>query len=75
MFRVLERRNRLRLALESRPPIRTSRRQHFDGDGAIESGVTRLVDLAHPSGPKSGDNLIRTEAGSRSQGHRRSGGL
>jgi hypothetical protein len=41
------------LVREARPATRIAcgvTRQHLDGDVAIESGITGLVDFAHPAG-------------------------
>ena len=50
--RVTERSERLRLALEPLFQIEVSRdvlRKDFDGDRAIQAGIRRFVDLAHPA--------------------------
>ncbi len=45
--------------------------QHLDGDGALQPGVGRFVDLPHAPGPDGGLDLIRAEAGAALEGHMR----
>src|SRR5207344_2330854 len=55
----------LGFALETREPIRVARharRQHLQGDEAVQAGVARLVDLAHAAGAQRRDDFIRTES-------------
>ncbi len=62
--RVIERGNRLGLAIESGAALRISGdvgRQHLDGDRAIEAGVACLVHLAHPAFAELLNYLIRAE--------------
>ena len=40
-----------------------------DGDGAIEAGVPRLVDLTHPASPEGGLDLVGAECGAGIKGH------
>ena len=50
---MVQRRQRLRFARESRQAIRIAReeiRQDLDRDVAIELRIARAVDLAHPAG-------------------------
>jgi hypothetical protein len=71
---VIERREHLRLALESREPIAIGRhhcRQNFQGDVAAELGVARAVDFAHPAGADWRDDFVRTDPRSGLEGHRR----
>src|SRR5688572_28294617 len=52
--RVVEGRNRLRLPLETLPTTRMIGqfwRQDLEGDESIETGVPRVIHLAHASGP------------------------
>ena len=68
-----ERGHRLRFALESRPPIGVTgygRRQHLDGDVAVEPGVPGSIDLAHAAGAKRGGDLVGTEARANRERHR-----
>ena len=74
--RVIERRHRLRLALEPSERVGLGRqplRQDLDGNVAIEAQVMGLVDDAHAALTELRDDHIRTEGGTWSQGHRRSG--
>ena len=51
--RMVERRERLRFALEAREPLRIGGergRQDLDRDVAIELGIARAIDLAHAAG-------------------------
>jgi hypothetical protein len=41
----------------------------FDGDGALQPRVARLVDLAHAARAQCADDLIRPELGAGGQGH------
>ena len=43
--------------------------QHLDSDRTLQVGVGGLVDLAHAAHADLGDDFIRAEAGTRSQGH------
>ena len=49
--------------------VRHVRRQHLDGDGAVQAGVTGFVDLTHAARAEGGDNFIRAQAGRRAEGH------
>ena len=63
---MVQRGERLRLALEPGDPVRIGGErvgQDLDGDVAIEPRVTRPIDFAHPAGAKGGDDLVRTNAG------------
>ena len=46
-----------------------SLRQHLDRDVAPEAGVTGAVDLAHATGAKRGDDLVRSKATSSVERH------
>ena len=66
-----ERGDRLRLALEARARGRIGGqrgRQNLEGDVAIEFGVPRPIDLAHPARADGGEDLVRTEARARGEG-------
>ena len=70
--RMREGGDRLRLAFE--PLARLGRRgqparQHLDGDGPVEPGVERLVDLAHSSGADQAEDPIPAEHGIGAKGH------
>ena len=43
--------------------------QHLDGDGAVEAGVSGLVDLAHAARAEGGVDLVGAEGGARGQRH------
>jgi hypothetical protein len=62
--RMIERRERLRLALEPRQPFRIvgkDIRQDLDGDVAIESSVAGTIDLAHAAGADQRVNRVRPQ--------------
>jgi hypothetical protein len=64
MFGVIERREQLRFALESREAIRIEGEdswQHFQRDVSIELRVARSMDFAHPAGADGGDDFERTQ--------------
>jgi hypothetical protein len=70
--RVRERSDCFRFALESqerRRAVDQARRQHFDRDVAIELGIARAIDLAHPAGADRRDDVVGAEAGSDRQRH------
>ncbi len=70
---MAQRRDRAGLALEPLLQIRIRghmRGQHLDGDGAVEAGVSRFVDLAHAPGAQRGFDSIRTEGRSSLKWHR-----
>jgi hypothetical protein len=70
--RIVQRGNRACLVLEALPRFRISRErdgEHLDGDGAIEPGVVRAVDLAHTARTKRGYDFVRTEARARGERH------
>ena len=59
------------LALKPRDPLRVGgerRGQDLDGDVAIEPRVPRPIHFAHPAGPEGGNDLVRAEAGTGSEG-------
>ncbi len=71
--RVIERRERLCLALEPRQPFRVARedvRQHFERDIAIQAGVARAKDLAHATSADGVEHLVRAEPGASCDRHR-----
>ncbi len=45
------------------------RQEHLDGDGTIQAGVERLVDLPHASSAELGLDLVGAERGARGEGH------
>jgi hypothetical protein len=47
----------------------------LDGDQPIETRVFRLPDLTHAASAEGGENLVRTEPGSRRQSHGKCPGL
>ena len=63
-IRVIQRREHLRFALESREPVWVRgkrRRQDLQRDIAIERRIARTIDLAHPARAEGADDFIRTE--------------
>src|SRR5687768_6650053 len=61
---MIERRERLRLALEAREPFGIDgeqRRQDLDRHDPIEPGVTRAIHLAHAAGANGTDDLVGSE--------------
>jgi hypothetical protein len=70
--RVLERRDRLRLALEALAHLLGGREvlgQDLERDRPVEPGVLGAVDLAHPAGAERGDDFVGTEARARRKSH------
>ena len=70
--RMVERCEQLGLALEPRQPLRIageSIEQDFDCHLAIQAGVARAVDLAHPAGAERRHDLERTKAGAGCETH------
>jgi len=62
--RVIERRDRARLAVEALAQLRICGEglgQHLDGDRPIEPRIARPIDLAHPAGADGADYFIGTE--------------
>jgi hypothetical protein len=69
---MVQRRNGLGLTLEAQAQVGVLGEmlgQHLDGHGAVEAGVPRPVHLAHPPGPQGAEDLVGTQAGTRTQGH------
>ena len=65
---MIERRQRLRLALESRQPLRVAgkrRRQRLQRDVAAQLRVARPIDLAHAAGAEWSKHFVWTEASTR----------
>src|SRR5262245_18629920 len=70
--RMIERRDRARLAVEPLAQLRIGRersRQHLDGDGPLKPRVSCAIDLAHPAGADWGNDLVRAEPKSRVESH------
>src|SRR5262245_8660111 len=44
-------------------------RKDLDGDGAIEAGVARSIDLTAPTGARGGDALVGSESRASRQSH------
>jgi hypothetical protein len=62
--RIVQRGNDPRFVLEALPRFRIGREragEHLDGNRAIETGVTRAIDLAHAARAKRGDDFVRTK--------------
>jgi hypothetical protein len=71
--RVIERREYLGLPLKSRETagvVRKGRRENLQGDIAFQMGIAGAIHLAHAARANQADNLVRPEAGPRSNGHR-----
>jgi len=70
--RVVERGDRARFLLEAKTQVGIAgqrSRHHLDRHGAIETGVARFVDLAHPARPEGSHDFVGAEAGSGRQRH------
>ena len=64
--RMIQRRERLRFALEPREPLGIGGErlgQDLDRDVATELRVARAIDLAHAAGPEGGEDLVRADTG------------
>ena len=65
--RMVQRGDGLRFALEAllafRNRSRQVRREHLDGDRAVQPRVGRLVDLAHAAGAERREDLVGPESG------------
>jgi hypothetical protein len=62
---MIERRDGLRLLLESAQSLRIARErcgQNFDGDIPVETGVARAIHLAHAAGSGRSDDLVWANA-------------
>ena len=71
--RVAERRDGAGLAGEPLARVRIAderRRQHLDGDGAVEARVVRLVDLTHAPGADRRGDLVGPQASAFAEQHR-----
>src|SRR5262245_11940603 len=70
--RVIERCDSLGFALEPIPALRIDgdvRREELEGDGSVQPGVARFVDLAHATCPERGFDEVWTERGSARERH------
>ena len=70
---VIERRQNFRFALETCEPIGVGDEllwQHLERDVALQARVVRAIDLAHAADAYKRSDLVRTEAGTRSDRHR-----
>ena len=70
--RVVELRDRPRFPLEPLAAfgiVGEVRRQDLDGDGPVQPGVGRLVDLAHATRAIGGEDLVRSKTGARGECH------
>ena len=66
--RMRELRDGARLAIEALPELGVLgelRRQHLDGDDAVQARVLRAIDLAHAAGADRRLDLVRTQTGPR----------
>ena len=71
--RMIQRRERLRFALEPREPLGIARErvgQDLDRDVAIELRIAGAIHLAHAPGAKGGQDFVGAEAGAGSEGQR-----
>ncbi len=62
----------LRFACEAREPVRIEprqRRENLERDVAVQLGVPRAIDLAHPAGAEQRDDLVVAKPGSSREGH------
>ena len=66
---MVERREHLRLSLETRQAIRIVREQILDRDVAIEPQVARAIHLAHAARAELGDHFVGAKFGAGCQGH------
>ncbi len=69
---MVQRGERLRLALEARQPIGVTGKgvgKNLEGDWAIEVGIERSIDFTHPASPDFGGDLVRADSRARRQGH------
>ena len=69
---MVERRNGARFAFEPLTQLRVGRdvrRQHLDGNHAIEAGILGAVYVSHTSGTKRSENLVRAKASAGRQAH------
>ena len=63
---MIQRSQHLRFALEAGEPLRIMRKRFghdFDGHGAPELRVMRLIDLSHPARTNGADDVVRAEFG------------
>ena len=70
--RMVQRGEDLRFALEPREALGIGgerRRQDLEGDVALQSAVTRAVDLPHAAGRDEAEDLVRTDPCTDGQGH------
>ena len=70
--RVIQRRENLRFPLKTRQAIGIIGKgigKDLERDVALQSRVVRAIDLAHSPGAERGENLIRADAGTGSEGH------
>ena len=71
--RMIERSEQPRLSIEPRQSIRIERRrggEDLDRHIAAEPRIARAIDLAHSPGSDGADDLVRSQAGARTQSHR-----
>jgi hypothetical protein len=71
--RMIEPGEHFGFALETCQPLAIGRHglgQHLDGDGALQVGIGRAVDLAHAAGAEFAGDFIWAESSARSERHR-----
>jgi hypothetical protein len=72
--RVVQRRQHLGFALESRHPRGVADeliRQHLEGHRALEAAVRRTIDVAHAALPNQGGHFVGTNVVAEGDGHRK----
>ena len=70
--RVVQARDRARFLLEALAQLGVLGQvlgKYFDGDGAVEAGVFRLVDFTHAARPDGREDFVRPELGSGVEWH------
>ena len=71
-MRMVEQGHGASLALESRAQLGVAGdpvRKDLDGDGAVQAGIGRLIDLPHPASSKRCRDHIPAEASAESERH------
>src|SRR5262249_2932358 len=72
--RMIQRRDRARLALEAAPQVGVFRErlwQNLDSDDAVEARISGAIDLAHTASAEGAADLVRTEASTSRERHAR----
>jgi hypothetical protein len=69
---MIQRREHLRLTLKAGEAVVVSsdvRRQHLDGNIAVQTAIAGAIDLSHPAAPNQRQDLVSAEAGAGTDGH------